>query len=331
MNQKFEYSRTFVNVRCYYKNNKWGKIELSTSEYINIHLAATCLNYGQEAFEGFKVVKGRDNKIRIFRWEDNLKRLNISARGIQMPQIPTELFFKGLILLLTHNKNYIPAYNSGRSLYVRPLLLGIGGNIGLYPSKKYLLVMFCFPVETCSNRNNRPVNLLLTANNDRKSTNIDGQLKTGANYSHRIRQIFHAKKNHYYDVLYLDPIRRKYIEECSRSGVFAIKENKFIVPDSDSIIKSITSDSIIQLAGRLGLKIEKRKISIDELEQFEEFGICGTVTSIIPVGSIFDNESRKLIQYLSKKESILDKLYAMYLKIQAGEETDHFKWITCID
>ena len=122
-NLPFGYIKTDYNVRCFYKNGKWGDLEVSTSEYIDIHIAATGLHYGQEAFEGLKAYMGKDGKIRLFRWEENAKRLLFSADGIKMAKFPVEKFREAIFKVVNLNKKFIPPYGSGATLYIRPLLI----------------------------------------------------------------------------------------------------------------------------------------------------------------------------------------------------------------
>ncbi|MBR6494905.1 MAG: branched chain amino acid aminotransferase, partial [Prevotella sp.] len=120
----FGYVPTNYNVRCYYRDGKWGEIETSSSEYLNIHIAATCLHYGQEAFEGLKAYRCPDGKVRLFRPEENAKRLQSSARGVMMAEVPTELFLEMAKKVVKLNQDFIPPYESGATLYLRPLLIG---------------------------------------------------------------------------------------------------------------------------------------------------------------------------------------------------------------
>ncbi|MEG1546300.1 MAG: branched chain amino acid aminotransferase, partial [Bacteroides sp.] len=125
-NLSFGYMPTDYNVRCYYRNGAWGEMEVSSSEYINMHMAATCLHYGQEAFEGLKAFRGKDGQIRIFRLNDNAARLQSTCRGIMMAELPTETFRKLIIEAVKLNERFVPPYESGAALYIRPLLIGTG-------------------------------------------------------------------------------------------------------------------------------------------------------------------------------------------------------------
>ena len=119
-NLPFGYIKTDYNVRCYYRDGKWGELEISSSEYINMHMAATCLHYGQEAFEGLKAFRGKDGRIRIFRSDANAKRMHDTAEGIKMAPVPEVLFKKAVHTAVKLNEKYVPPYGLGASLYIRP-------------------------------------------------------------------------------------------------------------------------------------------------------------------------------------------------------------------
>ena len=123
-NLSFGYMPTDYNVRCCYRNGKWGEIEVCSDEYIKLHMAATCLHYGQEAFEGLKAYRCPDGKVRVFRMDENAARLQSTCRGILMPEVPTELFEEMVKKVVRLNQEYIPTYESGATLYIRPLLIG---------------------------------------------------------------------------------------------------------------------------------------------------------------------------------------------------------------
>ena len=122
----FGYIQTDYNVRCYWRDGKWGEWEVSSSDMITIPMASTCLHYGQESFEGLKAFRGKDGKVRVFRPEENAKRMQSTSQGILMPELPTERFLEAVDMLLHLNKRFIPHYESGASLYIRPLMIGLG-------------------------------------------------------------------------------------------------------------------------------------------------------------------------------------------------------------
>ena len=142
----FGYMPTDYNVRCVCKNGVWGELEVSSSEYINIHMAATCLHYGQEAFEGMKAFRGKDGRVRIFRMRDNAERMQSSSRGIMMAELPIEKFEEAVLKVVKLNERFVPPYESGASLYIRPLLFGTTAQVGVKPAKDYMFVVFVTPV-----------------------------------------------------------------------------------------------------------------------------------------------------------------------------------------
>ena len=145
-NLPFGYLKTDYNIRCVFKNGKWGKLEVSSSEYIDIHIAATGLHYGQEAFEGLKAFKGKDGKIRIFRMDENAKRMQSSSHGIMMAEVSTALFTEAIKKVVKLNESYVPPFDSGAALYIRPLLIGTGPQIGVNPADEYLFMVMVMPV-----------------------------------------------------------------------------------------------------------------------------------------------------------------------------------------
>ena len=142
----FGYMKTDYNVRCYYRDGKWGELEVSSSEIINIHMAATCLHYGQESFEGLKAFKGRDGKIRVFRMDENGKRMQSSSRGIKMAELPVEKFEEAIRKVVKLNERFVPPYESGAALYIRPLMIGLGAQVGVKPALEYMFMVFVTPV-----------------------------------------------------------------------------------------------------------------------------------------------------------------------------------------
>ena len=142
----FGYIKTDYNVRCYYRDGKWGELEVSSSEIINIHMAATCLHYGQESFEGLKAFRGKDGKIRVFRMDENAKRMQSSSRGIKMAELPVEMFEEAVRKVVKLNERFVPPYESGAALYIRPLMIGLGAQVGVKPAPEYMFMIFVTPV-----------------------------------------------------------------------------------------------------------------------------------------------------------------------------------------
>lgn len=328
---KFGYSDTDFNVRCYYKNGKWGELEVSQDHNINIHMAATCLHYGQEAFEGLKAFRGKDGKVRLFRPEENAKRLQSSCNGIMMAPLPTEIFMKAVVKAVQLNDKYIPPYESGASLYIRPLLIGTGAEIGVKPSSEYLFVVFVMPVGPYFPEGFKPTDLVIYREYDRAAPKGTGTYKVGGNYAASMYEGNLAKKDGFSAVLYLDSKEKKYIDECGPANFFGIKNNTYITPKSESILPSITNKSLMILAEDLGLKVERRPIPYQELEDFEEVGACGTAAVISPIKRIYDAEQDKSYNYGDEAGEWSTKLYNKLRAIQYGDEEDVHNWVTIVE
>jgi len=327
----FGYRKTDFNVRCYYKDGAWGELEVSDSEYLNLHMAATCLHYGQEAFEGLKAFMGKDGKVRVFRMEDNARRMQSSCDGILMPELSVEKFTEAVKLAVQKNRRFIPPYGSGASLYIRPVLFGTGPEIGVKPAGEYLFIVFVMPVGPYFPEGFMPTDLVIMRKYDRAAPQGTGKYKVGGNYAASLVAGKKAKAGHYSAVLYLDSREKKYIDECGPANFFAIKNKTYITPESESILPSITNMSLIQLAEDLGLKVERRKVPVEELETFEEVGACGTAAVISPIKRIYDADLEKEYLYGNEPGTWSTKLYEKLRAIQYGDEPDVHGWVSIID
>jgi branched-chain amino acid aminotransferase len=332
-NLPFGYVKTDYNVRCFYKNGIWGKPEISTSEYIDIHIAATGLHYGQEAFEGLKAYKGKDGKIRLFRWEENAKRMLSSADGIKMAPVPKELFKEAIFKAIELNMKYVPPYGSGAALYVRPLLYGSGAEVGVKPATEYTFIVFVTPVGPYFKEGIKPVNMLICRDFDRAAPLGTGHYKVGGNYAASMRAIIAAHNGGYASTIFLDAREKKYIDECGPANFFGIRNNTYVTPKSESILNSITNMSLIELAKDLGMKTERRRILVEELAEFEETGACGTAAVISPIAKIVDPEKNIIYEYCKDGQpgKYSMQLYHKLVNIQYGDEPDTHGWITFVD
>jgi branched-chain amino acid aminotransferase len=332
-NLPFGYVKTDYNVRSSYKDGKWGSLEVSSSEYIDIHIAATGLHYGQEAFEGLKAYMGKDGKIRLFRWEENAKRMISSAEGIKMVPFPFEMFKEALFKVIQLNKKYVPPYGSGATLYIRPLMFGSGAEVGVKPSSEYTFLVFVTPVGPYFKGGVKPVNMLICRDVDRAAPLGTGTFKVGGNYAASMRAIIAAKTSGYSSTIFLDAVEKKYIDECGPANFFGIKNNTYVTPKSDSILRSITNMSLIEIAENIGMKTERRKVPVEELSTFTEAGACGTAAVISPIAKIFDPETNAVYEYCKNGEPGVQtmKLYNKLIAIQNGDEPDPFGWITVLE
>jgi len=326
-NLPFSYIKTDYNVRCYYRDGKWGKLEISSSEYINLHMAATCLHYGQETFEGLKAFRGKDGKIRIFRPNENAKRMIKSAKGVMMAEITEELFIEAVTQAVKLNERFIPPYESGASLYIRPLLIGSGAQVGVSPSKEYLFIVFVTPVGPYFKEGFKPVDVWICREYDRAAPLGTGNIKVGGNYAASLIPADIAHKNGFAAALYLDPREKKYIDECGPANFIAIKNNTYITPKSNSILPSITNKSLMTLAEEIGMKVEVRPVPIEELETFEEVGMVGTAAVLSPIKRIVD--TNKIYTYGKNNEpgKKCTELYNKLRAIQYGDIEDKHNWV----
>ena len=332
-NLKFGYMPTDYNVRCYYRNGKWGEIEVSSSDIINIHMAATALHYGQEAFEGMKAFRCPDGKVRAFRIKDNAERLQSTCRGILMPELPTELFEDMVKKVVKLNERFVPPYESGASLYIRPLLIGTGAQVGVHPADEYLFMIFVSPVGPYFKGGFATNDYVIIREYDRAAPLGTGRYKVGGNYAASLAANKMAHDAGYASEFYLDAKEKKYIDECGAANFFGIKDGKYITPKSSSILPSITNRSLQQLAKDLDMEVEVRPIPEEELSTFEEAGACGTAAVISPIRKIDDLENHKsyVISKDGKPGPWSEKLYTHLRAIQYGTEPDVHGWTTVIE
>ena len=324
-NLSFGYMKTDYNVRCYYRDGKWGEIEVCSEETLNIHMAATCLHYGQEAFEGLKAYRCPDGKVRVFRMDENAKRLQSTCRGILMPELPTERFEEMVKKVVRLNERFIP-------LYIRPLLIGTGAQVGVHPANEYLFVIFVTPVGPYFKGGFATNPYVIIREFDRSAPLGTGIYKVGGNYAASLKANKMAHDLGYSCEFYLDAKEKKYIDECGAANFFGIKNNTYVTPKSTSILPSITNKSLMQLAEDMGMTVERRQIPEEELATFEEAGACGTAAVISPIERIDDLENKKsyIISKDGKPGPVCTQLYHHLRNIQYGIEPDVHGWTTVV-
>jgi branched-chain amino acid aminotransferase len=332
-NLSFGYMKTDYNVRCYYSDGKWSKPEATDSDSLNLHIAATCLHYGQEAFEGMKAFRGKDGKVRIFRMRDNALRLQNSCNGIMMAELPVELFEECILTVVKKNERFVPPYESGASLYIRPLLFGTSAQVGVKPSTEYTFLVFVTPVGPYFKEGFKPTPMVIMREYDRAAPLGTGTYKVGGNYAASMKSGVKAAEMGYSAVVYLDAKEKKYIDECGPANFFGIKDNTYITPKSTSILPSITNKSLIQLAEDMGMKVERRAIPVEELATFEEAGACGTAAVISPILKIDDLSENITYEFCKDGEpgAVSKKLYDKLRAIQYGDEPDLHNWVSIVN
>ncbi len=329
-NLPFGYVKTNCNVRCYYRNGAWGEIEESSEETLNLHMAAVCLHYGQEAFEGLKAYRCPDGHVRLFRPDENAARLQNTCRGIVMPEVPTELFIEMAERVVKQNQEFIPPYESGATLYIRPLMIGISPRVGVHPSDDYLFMMFESPVGPYFKGGFASNPYVIIRDHDRSAPLGTGIYKVGGNYAASLLAIKQAHELGYACEFYLDAKEKKYIDECGAANFFGIKNNTYVTPESTSILPSITNKSLMQVAEDLGLTVERRPIPEEELSTFEEAGACGTAAVISPISYIDDLETQVRYDFGPEPGPWSKKLYETLRGIQYGTVEDKHNWTRII-
>lgn len=329
----FGYYPTDYNVRCTFSNGKWGEIEVTSSDKVELHMAATSLHYGQEIFEGLKAFRGKDGKIRIFRLKDNAERVRSSARGILMEPVPEDIFCKMCTMAVKLNERFVPPYGSGASLYIRPLEIGLSPSIGVKAASEYLFMVMVTPVGPYFKTGFGCTDICIMRDYDRVAPRGTGRYKIGGNYAASLVASDHAHSLGYSAVLFLDPKEKKYLDECGPANFFAIIDGKYVTPKSDSILPSITNRALMTLARDMGIEVEERHMTVEDLERATEAGACGTAAVISPVGTVKDIDTGKeyVISPDRKPGPISTALYDRLNAIRLGEESDTYGWNTFVE
>ena len=323
----FEFTPTRSNIRFHYANGEWSEGKLTSDYSINISVAANVLHYGQAIFEGMKAFRGKDGKVRVFRPDENGRRLNSSARQLVMPEFPVDKFVEAVRTVVKDNIDYVPPYGTGGSLYIRPVMFGTSPQIGVNASLEYELVIMVMPVGAYYKGGIKPVDAMISVDYDRAAPHGTGHIKAAGNYAASLLSSKKAKEKHFPIVLFLDPKTHKYIDEFGTSNFLAItKDGKYVTSKSDSILPSVTNDSLLTVAADLGMTVERRPVPVEELADFAEVAACGTAVVITPVGKIVWGE--KVFDYgLTEIGPTLKKLYDEMTGIQYGERPDKHNWL----
>jgi len=321
----FGFMQTKSNIRFNYADGKWDKGQLHSDFTIPMSIAANALHYGQAIFEGMKAFRCKDGKVRIFRPGANANRINSSARRLLMPEFPVETFIEAVRTVVRDNIDYVPPYGTGGSLYIRPVMFGTTPQMGVGPSKEYMLVIMVMPVGAYYRGGIKPVDAMVSVDYDRAAPKGTGHIKAAGNYAASLISNKQAHDNGCAVALFLDPATRTYIDEFGTSNFLAItKDNCYVTPLSDSALPSITNDSLMTIAADLGMKVEHRKVHYTELADFTEIAACGTAVVITPVHRLFYGD--KTYTYHEVIGPTLKKLYDNMTGIQYGELPDLHNW-----
>ena len=243
-----------------------------------------------------------------------------------MPEVPTELFLEMTKKVIRLNQEYIPTYESGAALYIRPLLIGTSAQVGVHPAAEYCFLIFVTPVGPYFKGGFSSNPYVIVRDFDRAAPLGTGMYKVGGNYAASMRANKLAHEKGYASEFYLDSKEKKYVDECGAANFFGIKNNTYVTPKSSSILPSITNKSLMQIAEDLGMKVERRPIAEDELDSFEEAGACGTAAVISPISHLDDMETGKVYNFGDKPGPWSTKLYETLRGIQYGTVEDKHGW-----
>lgn len=311
-----------------------GWVDARIEPYAPFVLDPACLvfHYAQEIFEGLKAYKWQDGTIAMFRPEMNARRFNRSAERMCMPEVPEELFLKGIEELVKLEKEWIPG-SPGTSLYIRPTMIAVEPVLGVKPSDHYYFYVILSPVGAYYPKGFNPIQIMVEDKYVRATPGGTGDAKTGGNYASSLKAGLEAKKKGFDQVLWLDGVHHRYVEEVGAMNMFfAYQDVVVTAPLTGSILNGVTRDSVLKLADSLGFRVEERQMDIDGLladiasgKVREAFG-SGTAAVITPVGHLSYKDELYQVGD-GGVGSLTQKLYDTLTGIQYGRIDDPFDWI----
>lgn len=328
-NLGFGYMETDYRYLSTYKDGKWDEGGLITDSNIVLNECAGVFQYAQTVFEGLKAYYTKDGRIVCFRPDLNATRLNDSAERLVMPKLPEGRFIEAVKVVVKANKDFVPPYGHGASLYVRPYLMGTNPVIGVKPADEYQFRILTTPVGPYFKGGAKPIKIRIT-DFDRAAPHGTGHIKAGLNYAMSLYAITDAHNEGYAENMYLDAATRTHVEETGGANfIFVTKDGTLVTPKSDSILPSITRRSLMYVAEHyLGMKVEHRPVHVDELKDFAEVGLCGTAAVISPVGLIHTKDGDIHVPAgMDDMGPITKKLYDTLLGIQHCEIEAPEGWI----
>lgn len=315
-----------------YKEGKgWHDAVIGPYHSLQLDPTAMCLHYGQEIFEGLKAYRGKKEEIYLFRPTENIKRMNVSAEKLCMAHIDEEVFFDALKKLVLLEKDWIPR-GMGTSLYIRPTLIATEAALGVHPANEYLFFIVVGPVGAYYASGFAPTKIYVSEEYVRAAPGGTGNIKSAGNYAMSLYASRIASNMGYTQVLWLDARENKYVEEVGTSNIFFVIGDELITPPlRGTILPGVTRNSVIQLATHLGVKINERLLSMDEVIDaiakgtLKEVFASGTAAVISPVGQIYFRKKEYLING-GKTGVLSEKLFNEILQIQYGLKEDPFGW-----
>jgi branched-chain amino acid aminotransferase len=325
----FGYIKTPFRYVSNFKDGKWDDGILTEEDKITITECAGVLQYSQSVFEGLKAYTTADGKIVTFRPDLNASRMVESAKRLEMPPFPEERFLEAVDKVVSANKDYVPPYGSGATMYLRPYMFGSSAVIGVKPAQEYQFRLFATPVGPYFKGGAKPITIRV-CDFDRAAPHGTGHIKAGLNYAMSLHAIVDAHEQGFDENMYLDAKSRTYVEETGGANfLFITKDGKVVTPKSNSILPSITRRSLCYVAEKyLGLTVEHRPVRFDEVKDFAECGLCGTAAVISPVGKINDHGKEIVFPSgMEKMGKITQKLYDTLTGIQMGRIEAPEGWI----
>jgi branched-chain amino acid aminotransferase len=326
---RFAYTPTDYRVTASWKDGAWSELKLTDDPTVHISECAGVLQYAQTCFEGLKAYTTEDGRVVTFRPELNAQRMYDTAQRLAMPTIPEEMFLQAVEMVIKANLEWVPPYGSGAALYLRPYLYGSGPVIGVAPAPEYEFRVIAMPVGPYFKGGLKPV-ALKVSDFDRAAPHGTGHIKAGLNYAMSLHALEVAHSEGFNENMYLDAATRTNVEETGGANfLFVTKEGGVVTPKSNTILPSITRRSMIYVADKiLGMPAEEREISLAEVPEFAECGLCGTAAVITPVGKINDHGREILFPTgMEAPGPIIQKLYDTLTGIQSGRLPAPEGWI----
>ncbi|APD07862.1 branched-chain-amino-acid transaminase [Flavobacteriaceae bacterium UJ101] len=312
-----------------YKDGKWSDPVIKPYGNISISPAAQALHYGQAVFEGMKAYRNENNEVFLFRPEDNFIRINKSCKRLNMPELPKETFIEGLNALVDLDRNWIPT-SEGTSLYLRPFVFASEAMLKATTSMEYTFMILCSPARSYYSE---PLKVKIADHYSRAASGGVGYAKAAGNYAASFFPTEEARKEGFDQVLWTDAATHSFIEESGTMNVFVRYENKLVTaPTTETILNGVTRRSVIEIGKELGLEVEERPVSVEEVvtgiksgEIKEMFG-CGTAVVLIPYKAVGYKDEELKLNLPSDDESIALKIKNRLVGIQTGVQEDPFGW-----
>ena len=331
-NLGFGYVKTDYRYVSNYKDGSWDEGTLTTDDQITMSECACVLQYAQTCFEGLKAYTTANGDIVVFRPDLNAERLQSSCAGLEIPVVPKEKFLDAIHQVVKANKDFVPPYGTGATLYIRPYVFGKNAVIGVKPADEYEFRVFVTPVGPYFKGGVKPITIRVS-DVDRAAPRGTGNIKAGLNYAMSLHNIVDAHNKGFDENMYLDPQTRTKVEETGGANfLFVTKDGTVVTPKSNSILPSITRRSLLYVAQHYcGLKVEEREVYFDEVKDFAEWGLCGTAAVISPVGKIVDHGKEILFPSgMEEMGPVISKLRETLTGIQMGTIEAPEGWIQVI-